>query len=223
MKSKIFISTTILVFLFGSTNAFSQQHVVSYDLSKLLSAHLLSISNREATVLPGHEKNGIMLSAKDDDGVAWINGITFTNGIIELDIRGKNVDQQSFLGVAFHLVDAKTLDAVYFRPFNFLSADSVHRIHMVQYVSHPQYPWFVLRDKFNAQYEKEITSPPDPNQWFHVRIEVQYPQITVFINGRKTPCLSVKQLNDRKSGKLGLWVGNGSGGAFANLKVTFLK
>lgn len=223
MKSKTFLSAIIAMLLLGSANAFSQQHTVSYDLPQLLSAHQLSISNREASVLPGHEKKGIMLSAKDDDGVAWINGVTFTNGIIELDIRGKNVAQLSFLGVAFHVVDAKTLDAVYFRPFNFLSADSVHRIHMVQYISHPQYPWFVLRDKFNAQYEKEIISPPDPNQWFHVRIEIKYPQVTVFINGRKTPCLSVKQLNDSKGGKLGLWVGNGSDGAFANLKVTFSK
>jgi len=223
MKSNLFLSAIIISLLLRAAGAFSQQHTVSYNLSKLLSAHQLSVSNREATALPGHEKNGIMLSAKDDDGVAWINGLTFTNGIIELDIHGKNVDQRSFLGVAFHPADAKTLDAVYFRPFNFLTADSVHRIHMVQYVSHPQYPWFVLRDKFNAQYEKEITSPPDPDQWFHVRIEVQYPQITVFIDGRKTPCLSVKQLNECKSGKLGLWVGNGSDGAFANLKVTFLK
>ena len=223
MKSKTFIGAIILAFLLGSAEAFSQQHTVSYNLSKLLSVHQLSISNREATVLPNHEKNGIMLSAKDDDGVALINNVTFTNGIIELDIRGKNVAQQSFLGVAFHAADAKTLDAVYFRPFNFLSADSVHRIHMVQYVSHPKYPWFVLRDKFNAQYEKEITSPPDPNQWFHVRIEIQYPQVTVFINDRQTPCLSIKQLSDRKSGKLGLWVGDSSDGAFANLKVTFFK
>ncbi|WP_419700342.1 family 16 glycoside hydrolase [Mucilaginibacter sp. NFX135] len=223
MYNKILLRAVIVVFLLGSTTVFSQQRTVSYDLSRLLSVRQLNISNREAAVLPNHEKNGIMLSAKDDDGVALINNVTFSNGIIELDIRGKNADQQSFLGITFHAVDAKTLDAVYFRPFNFLSADSVHRIHMVQYVSHPQYPWFVLRDKFNAQYEKEITSPPDPNQWFHVRIEIRYPQITVFINDRETPCLSVKQLNDRKSGKLGLWVGNGSDGAFANLKVTFLE
>ena len=166
MKNKTFLSAVIVAFLLRSANVFSQQHTVSYDLPKLLSTHQLSVSNREATILPNHEKNGILLSAKDDDGVALINDITFSNGIIELDIRGKNVAQQSFLGVAFHAADAKTLDAVYFRPFNFLSADSVHRIHMVQYVSHPKYPWFVLRDKFNAQYEKEIISPPDPNQWF---------------------------------------------------------
>jgi len=223
MNCKIIIGSIILAFLLGSTSAFCQQHTVSYDLSKLLSAHQLSISNREAAVLPNHEKNGIMLSANDDDGVALINDVTFSDGIIELDIRGKDVYQKSFLGVAFHAEDAKTLDAIYFRPFNFLTTDSVRHIHMVQYISHPQFPWFVLRDKFNAQYEKAITSPPDPNQWFHIRIEIKYPQVTAFINGQKTPCLSIKQLSDRKSGKLGLWVGDSSDGAFANLKVTFFK
>jgi hypothetical protein len=223
MKNKILLSAAIVGFLLGSASAFCQQHTVSYDLSKLLSAHRLSISNREVTELPNHEKNGIMLSAKDNDGVALIDNVTFSNGIIELDIRGKDVHQRSFIGVAFHAEDAKTLDAVYFRPFNFLTTDSVRHIHMVQYISHPQYPWFVLRDKFNAQYEKAITSPPDPNQWFHIRIEIKYPQVTAFINNQKTPCLSIKLLSDRKSGKLGLWVGDSSDGAFANLKVTFLK
>jgi hypothetical protein len=222
MKNRKLCSIATLVLLFVSISTFAQ-HTVSYDLSRLLSSHQLSAFNREVSPLPNHEKNGIMLSAQDNDGVVWLNGVTFSNGIIELNIRGKNADQQNFLGIAFHGVDAKTLDAVYFRPFNFQSTDSVHLIHMVQYVSHPLYPWAVLREKFNGQYEKGIIQPPDPNQWFHVRVVVQYPQVTVFINGRATSCLSVKQLNDRKSGKLGLWVGNGSDGAFANLKVTFLK
>jgi hypothetical protein len=94
---------------------------------------------------------------------------------------------------------------------------------MVQYVSHPLYPWNVLREKFNGQYEKGISSPPNPDDWFHVRIEVKYPQVYIFVNNQTSPCLTVKQLNNRQSGKLGLWVGNGSDGSFANLKVTFLK
>lgn len=223
MKSSKMRNSLIALLLFTSISAFAQQQVVNYDLARITSEHQLSVYNREASLLNDHKKHCVTLSARDNDGVAWINGVTFTNGIIELDIRGKNVPQQSFLGVAFHGVDEKTLDAVYFRPFNFLSADPVKRIHMVQYISHPLYPWDVLREKFNGQYEKGIRSPPDPNEWFHVRIEVRYPQVGVFVNNQTTPSLSVKQLNDRKSGKLGLWVGNGSDGSFANLRVTFLK
>jgi hypothetical protein len=43
------------------------------------------------------------------------------------------------------------------------------------------------------------------------------------VNDATEPCLVVEQLSDRKSGWVGFWVGNGSGGEFANLKVTAAK
>jgi hypothetical protein len=219
-KNKILFSLA-LILLAGC--AYAQQRKVSYDLQRLLSENQLTVVNREVSPLVLQQKNGIKLSAKPDDGVAWLNGVEFSNGIIELDIRGKDVLQQSFLGVAFHGADAHTFDVIYFRPFNFRAADSVRKIHAVQYESTPLYPWNVLRDKYNGQYEKSINPPPDPNEWFHVKIVVNYPGISVFVNGHNQPSLSVKKLNERKTGKLGLWVGNNSDGAFANLKVTFLN
>jgi hypothetical protein len=219
-KSKILFSLG-LVLLAGS--AYAQQRTVSYDLLRMLVNNQLTIVNREVSPLVSEQRNGIMLSAKPDDGVAWLNGVDFANGTIELDIYGKDVLQQSFLGVAFHGSDARAFDAVYFRPFNFKAADSVRKIHAVQYESNPLYPWNILREKYNGQYEKNIIPPPDPNKWFHVKIVVNYPSIAVFVNGNNQPSLSIKQLNDRKTGKLGLWVGNNSDGAFANLKVTFLN
>ncbi len=56
-----------------------------------------------------------------DAGIAWINDIRFSDGIIEFDVKGKNVLQQSFVGFAFHGSNDSTYDAVYFRPFNFKS------------------------------------------------------------------------------------------------------
>ena len=164
--------------------------------------------------------NGVQFSEANGDGVAWLNGANFANGIIELDIKGKDVLQQSFVGVAFHGIDEKTLDAVYFRPFNFRSTDSVRRIHAVQYISNPEFPWYTLRETQNAKYEKAIPSAPDPNEWFHVKIIVDYPHITVYVNNSSSPCLTVDKLNDRQTGKIGLWVGNTSGGEFTNLVIT---
>lgn len=194
----------------------SQSSTVKYDLPKLLSQHRLEIQNRQIVA----DGIGVHLSAAAGDGVAWINGVDFSDGTIEADLKGTDIEQQSFVGIAFHGISPNTLDAVYFRPFNFRSADSVKRIHMVQYVSHPNYTWQVLREKFNGQYEKGLSQPPDPNGWFHIRIEVHSPYIRVFVNGDKSPCLSVKQLSNRRSGKLGLWVGNTADGYFKNLTVT---
>jgi hypothetical protein len=53
-----------------------------------------------------------------------------------MGIRGKDVREQSFVGVAFH-VQGTTYHAVYFRPFNFRVDDPVRRSHTVQYISSP--------------------------------------------------------------------------------------
>jgi creatinine amidohydrolase len=53
-------------------------------------------------------------------GVVWLDGYDFSDGVIEVDMLGRSQPVQgSFLGVAFRVVDAKTHDVVYFRPFNF--------------------------------------------------------------------------------------------------------
>lgn len=211
-----------MVIMLISGMVFSQQRTVSYNLSELLAAGKLSTTNRGATALPAGEKAGIKLSSGAGEGVVWFNEITFANGVIEFDVKGKNVEQQSFVGIAFHgLVDTKTFDVIYLRPFNFKAEEPVKRSHSVQYASHPEYPWQMLREKFKGKYESAIALAPDPNNWVHVRIEVNYPTIKTFVNGNATPSLVVTKLNDRKNGILGLWVGSNSDGDFANLKITY--
>ncbi len=214
---------TILIMLITSMAAYSQptKRTVSYNLADIVTANGFSTTNRQVSKLPQNEQNGVMLSADAGEGIAWLNNVVFANGTIEFDVRGKNVEQQSFVGIAFHgLTDSKTFDVVYFRPFNFTAADSVKRSHSIQYASHPLYPWPVLREKFTGHYESAIQPPPNPDKWFHVRLEINYPQVNVFVNNSSKPNLSVKQLSDRKTGLLGLWVGNNADGAFANLKIT---
>ena len=60
---------------------------------------------------------------------------------------------------------------------------------------------------------------PNPTQWFHARIVVASPNVRVYVNGSDQPSLEVTQLSTRKTGWVGLWVGNGSGGEFAGLNV----
>jgi hypothetical protein len=208
-----------LIALIISTTVSAQGNSKKYDLFNLNKNGKLQVVNRTLSSFTDEKGNAVRFSEANGDGVAWLDGVTFANGSIELDIKGKDVLQQSFVGVAFHGVDEKTLDAIYFRPFNFHAVDSVRRIHAVQYVSHPDFPWNVLRETQNAKYEKAIPSAPDPNEWFHVKIIVDYPHITVYINNSSSPCLSVDKLNDRQTGKIGVWVGNTSGGEFANLVI----
>jgi hypothetical protein len=187
---------------------------------KLTSALPPKVSNRQVLPLVDGSRQGLRLDARDGDGVAWWPDVQFGNGTIELDIRGKDVLQQSFVGVAFHGVDEKTFDAVYFRPFNFRSDDAARRSHAVQYVSHPTYTWEKLRKEREGQFEHAIAPAPEPNSWFHARVVVTFPSVRVFVNDIAAPVLDIKQLSDRTTGWVGVWVGNGSDGAFANLVVT---
>jgi hypothetical protein len=137
--SPLFLSGLFVLMCFA--DAFGQQKTVDYDLAYLMAGKQLSVINRDASVIKDAERNGIRLSARENDGVAWLNSVTFANGVIELDIKGKDVLQQSFVGIAFHGVTADSVDIIYFRPFNFRATDPVRKIHAVQYVSLPKYDW----------------------------------------------------------------------------------
>jgi hypothetical protein len=153
-------------------------------------------------------------------GLVWLKDVEFSEGTIELDIRGNDEMQQTFPGIVFHAQDSNVWDGVYFRPFNFQSADPVRKIHAVQYISMPDYPWNVLRETKNGQYEKAVTPAPGPNDWFHAKIVVKGNQINVYVNGSAAPSLTVTTLNDRKAGKFGFMCdGQKRPGEFANLVI----
>src|SRR5215831_4401509 len=90
-------------------------------------------TNRQMQPLTDGTRHGVRLDAREGEGLAWWPDATFGDCTIEVDLRGKDVLQQSFLGIAFHGVDDKTFDDVYFRPFNFKAADPARKSHAVQY------------------------------------------------------------------------------------------
>jgi hypothetical protein len=193
-----------------------QQITIEPDLTALADGKVLSVFNCCLSGLKDGAKKGVRLSG---DGVAYLTGVEFSNGAIEVDIRGKDVQQQSFTGVVFHGVDGKTYDAIYFRPFNFKTEYAGRRMPAVQYVAHPTYTAQKLRDQHPGKYEQAVDPAPAPDDWFHARVVVASPEVSVFINGASQPCLVVTQLSDRKKGLVGLWGAGGVGGDFANLKI----
>jgi len=181
------------------------------------------VHNRQAASFAEAGRDGMRLDERSGDGLAWWPDSKFANGVIEFDVRGKDVFQKSFVGVAFHGADEKTYDAIYFRPFNFRATDPARRNHAVQYIAMPTYDWQKLRTEHPEKYEKPVSPAPVPDQWFHVRVIVAHPKVSVFVNEASEPCLVVEQLSARQTGWIGFWVGNGSSGEFANLKLTESK
>jgi hypothetical protein len=152
-------------------------------------------------------------------GNAWLKDLAFTNGRIDIDLRGKNIPGQSFIGLAFSGENDSNYECVYFRPFNFESADNMHRVHMVQYMSLPGNEWFVLREHHPLVFENTISPAPNPARWFHATIVADSDSLRVYVNASKEPCLRVKRFKNHSGEKFGLWCSELSGD-FANLVIT---
>ena len=120
---------------------------------------------------------------------------------------------------AFNIEDNANYEAVYFRPFNFLAKEATRRSHMLQYICQPKYTWRELRTTRTGEFENEIKTPPNPEDWFHLKIEVGEKEVRVYVNNSKVPDLVVERLTEIKSDTIGLWVGNGSSGKFKGLKI----
>jgi hypothetical protein len=208
------LSFLALVTLPGRARA---QEMLTPDLNAITAGEGWEIVNRGATVASEEGRPIVTFDGRPGDGAAWLEDVEFHNGTIEVLIRGKNIPQRSFLGIAFRGVDDETYDAVYFRPFNFLADNALSRSHHVQYISHPVNTWSKLRQEHPGVYENEILDPPDPEGFFRVRIEIDKPEIRVYVNDADEPCLVVNELGDRVGGRIGLWMGNNSDGSFAQL------
>ncbi len=210
---------SVVLMIFFTHLGIAQENAIIPDLTKIVGGEGWKIANREAKVIKENGQLSIYFKAQPGDGVAWLENIEFSNGIIEADIKGTDVRGRSFVGIAFRGVDEKTYDAVYFRPFNFTSDDSVRKGHGVQYISHPDYPWHRLRKDHPEKYENPVNPTPDPHSFFHAKIIIKKPRITVYVNDSEEPCLVVEELSNRNGGWIGLWMGNNSDGTFANLKI----
>ncbi len=154
-------------------------------------------------------------------GLALPRGVAFSTGTISVDLRGKNVRGRSFLGVAFNVVDTKTFEAVYFRPFNF-RADEPFRGRAVQYIAWPGSTWEALRKTLPGRYEQPLQPPPEPDGWFHARVEVGAAEVRVFVNDAKAPSLVVARRAAHGTGvarPAGLFV-DSADGMYADLRIT---
>lgn len=160
------------------------------------------------------------------DKVALIPGISFCDGVIEVEVAG-NVQAgafegaRGFIGLAFRVDEAgHDYESFYLRPTNGRSDDQIRRNHSTQYVSHPEYTWQRLRKESPEKYESYVDIVP--GEWTKIKVEVKGDKAKLYVHGAEQPSLIVNDLKkgaDRK-GTIALWIGLDTVGYFANLKVT---
>jgi hypothetical protein len=219
--------------------AASSQQARNYPLEAAQGLRLQNVVAEPAT-LDG--KNGVRVTLSPEivrqfatmtpeqrnqvEPLALIEGSEFSNGVIEVEIAGMPSSDaiegaRGFVGIAFRLQpDLRTYDAFYLRPTNGRAEDQERRNHATQYISHPAWPWFRLRQESPGKYESYADLVP--NVWTKVRIEVRGDRARLYVNGNPQPVLIV---NDLKSGAtargaVALWMGPGTVAHFRNLTVT---
>ena len=197
-----------------------QSQPLAFDLGQQYETKNIDIFNRDVEAFKDGNRSAIRLSEDFGEGVAWIKGVELAEGTIEFDVRGKDVKQHSFVGVAFHGKNNYTFDAIYLRPFQFREKDETLRSHGIQYVSLPDNTWRILRAKFPGKYEHAVDPAPDPNGWVHLKIVFKGSTISTYVNGAAEPSLVVERLNAAAGGAVGLYVADTSGGEFANLTIS---
>ena len=205
------------LFLLVGRSSFSQDPI---DLHAAAQQGNIEVYNRELSLIDEPSHAGIRLSKAYGEGVAWLKGVEFSNGVIEFDVRGEDVKQHSFVGIAFHGANDSTFDAIYLRPFQFRATADSLRKRMIQYISLPEHTWRKLRAESPRVYESVIEPAPDPNAWVHMRIVVQGDTVSTYINGAMEPSLVVNKVTQLDAGHVGFYVADTSGGDFANITIT---
>jgi hypothetical protein len=163
----------------------------------------------------------------DTDTVAFVPGLDFHDGTIEVDAAGSVLPgappgARGFIGLMFR-IDAEggtfAGEGFYIRPSNGRAEDQVRRNHATQYFSYPGYDFDRLRRESPAQYEAYADLVP--GEWTHLRIEVAGETARFYVGAAPQPVLIVRDLKRgaRAHGTVGLWVDNGTDGHFRNLSV----
>jgi hypothetical protein len=213
LKKKVWHVLTITLLLSLSMGALSAVTGDKPEFYKLTDLDKWIVNNRKTEIVTYKGKEALRLNEAMGTGIAYLKDMEFENGIIELDIAAI----PRFTGLVFRAKDKDTYESIYFRPQNSRNPDK--RENVVQYVSHPEYPWQVLRKNFPGKYEAALDIPP--GEWFHVKVVVSGKEAKVFVNEAKMPCLVVSDLKHGISkGFVGILAGNTSGGTFANFRVT---
>ena len=158
--------------------------------------------------------------------LATIVDLEFSNGVIEVELAGAPAPDapstaRGFVGLAFRLrPDNETFEAFYLRPTNGRADDQQRRNRSVQYISHPEWTWFRLREETPAKYESYVDLVP--GAWTRVKIEVQGDKGRLFVHDSQQPTLVVNDLKTgaKGSGAVALWIDLGTVAHFRNLRVT---
>jgi hypothetical protein len=173
-------------------------------------------------------RRAVQITAKPDapnaSSYAVVKDASFRDGTIEVDLAGQPAAgaaaaARGFIGIAFRIQPDGRYEYIYLRPTNGRADDQVRRNHSTQYSSYPDFDFAKSRQEAPEKYESYVDL--EPGVWTKYKIEVDGRKARLYVNSAAQPCLIVNDLKlEPQAGGVALWVGPGTEGYFANLKIT---
>jgi hypothetical protein len=126
---------------------------------------------------------------------------------------------RGFIGIAFRLQNDGSYEYIHLRPTNGRAEDQVRRNHSTQSSAHPIFDFAQSRKEAPEKYESYVDL--EPGTWTKYKIEVDGTAAHLFVHDAAQPCLIVNDMRlPVRAGGVALWVGPGTEGYFAGLRVT---
>jgi len=187
-------------------------------------ADLVTYRGRRALRLTEND----IVPESDRPSIAILTGTEFKDGIIETEIAGAPLPgspeyARGFVGIAFRVQSyGERFDYFFLRPANGRADDQLRRNHSTQYASHPDYPWFRLREERPGVYESYVDLVPAA--WTKIKIVTSGVKAQLYINSAEQPCLIVNDLKlGETRGAVALWIGSGTEAYFSAVNVKTLN
>jgi hypothetical protein len=224
-----YVLPTLLLVVLSAVGAQAQQSGTTFPLDSIAG---LEVFNGKAEIATYRGRRALHLVApagrsdpEDSESVhAFIAGLDFKNGTIEVDVAGAPLPgapegARGFIGVDFRSQDhGERTESMYLRPTNGRVDDQLRRNHSVQYDSIPDFPWFRLRKESPGVYESYADL--EPGAWTRMKIVVSGTKAELYVNGSEQPCLIVNDLKLGDShGQIGVWGEWSTDAYFSNLTI----
>jgi len=218
---KQFFSDLFAIFFMGIGISTTRTKQKKFDLRKLVSnedrgpgesrgaGERWVLVNRAASSVEYLNQHAVRLDSRPGAGLAWVEGLRFSVGKIDLNIAATPQD----VGIAFHVRNEREFEAVCFHVGNEARHEGESQRVVVRYLS--------TGPDRNANHEARFDLPySQSGEWFKVRTTISKEVIAVFISGGNIPTLSVDNSGgDEVYGSVGLWIGPGSSALVADFRT----
>jgi len=214
-RVKQFFSDLFALFFMGVGISTTRTKQKKLDMRKLVSnrdrgaEERWVLINRVASSVEYRNKQAVSFDSRPGAGLAWVEGLRFSVGKIDLNIAAVKQDA----GIAFHVHNETDFEAVCFHIGDEARDEGASQSVVIRYLS--------TDPGRNANHVAQFDLPYGKSgEWIKVRTSISKQVIAVFINGSNLPTLRVDNSGGGDvNGSVGLWIGSDSSALVADLRI----